>query len=184
MCNAKSAMNNILHGPASEALERTTKRRRIGSQNQSMPPAADPFSSEDLFQSVTSASDEGFPSIGWNFDDDETDLEPFMATTGDNFRHRIKGTKRERGGLLRCKSFRQGLSGIALEEHFCSTSKSLETCDTLQVCNERESSLCVTKNLPHVPFGSALHGHRFRDLSATSLIRKEGPKPHALCPLA
>jgi len=183
MCNAKSAMNNILHGPASEALERTTKRRRTGSQNHSMPPAADPFSSDDLFQSVTPASDEGFPSIGWNFDDDETDFEPLMATTGDNFRHRIKGIKRKCGGLLRCKSFRQGLSGMALEEQFCSTSKSLEAGDTLQATTEIESSLCVTKTLPYVPFGSALYGHRFRDLSANSLIRK-GPKPHSMCPLA
>ena len=63
-----------LSGPATQALERSTKRRRLSNEkeevNNTKPDGL--FSFDDIFDTLSQevSDEESFPSIGWDFDDE------------------------------------------------------------------------------------------------------------------
>ena len=60
----------MLVGPATLALERSQKRRRVSENEETSSFAA----TADLFASLVDSNEEdAFPTIAWDFDDDDVD---------------------------------------------------------------------------------------------------------------
>jgi hypothetical protein len=105
-------------GPATEALERSTKRRRL-SQTGSESSNCASFQLDAMFNDISSIDDEAFPSIGWNFDDDddEADATPSVSAQTSfelsSFKT-LSGSKRQSpAGMVRSKAFSCGLDTMS-----------------------------------------------------------------------
>lgn len=116
MCNRRTIAETIV-GPATDALERSLKRRRteksLTVNNQSI--MDQKFYLQDLYNDLVSTVDEeAFPSIAWNFDDSDTD--DCTTVTHDHLplstRSLLQCVKQqqESQSLMRSKSFRTNLS--------------------------------------------------------------------------
>jgi hypothetical protein len=114
MCNRRSIAETIV-GPATDALERSFKRRRTEKSlnNQSIMDST--LYLQDLYNDLVSAVDEEeFPSIAWNFDDSDTD--DCTTITHDHLplstRSLLQCVKQQQSSqsLMRSKSFRANLS--------------------------------------------------------------------------
>jgi hypothetical protein len=103
MCNSKISMTSLTF-PASEALERASKRPRTCS------PLSSPAQALDL-ASVFDAIDTDFtfPTIAWDFDDEEAELEANKEVIA----MPSLGKKRDCNGLVRSKSFKTSLSALS-----------------------------------------------------------------------
>mmetsp|Transcript_65 Transcript_65/g.121 ORF Transcript_65/g.121 Transcript_65/m.121 type:complete len:159 (-) Transcript_65:485-961(-) len=118
MCNV-STMNTPprlqVSGPATEALERLSKKRKL-----SAPPlptdelAGDAFDFGDLFESV-SPEQEAFPSLSWDDSDDETPQQPAQDSFS-SARKRCRSAPSSLAGLMRSKSFKRGLCSTVDED--------------------------------------------------------------------
>jgi hypothetical protein len=125
----------MMHGPATEALERSFKRIKVDPQQQcsaSYIEAA--FNFHDAFDQVSAVGAsssyehyESFPSIGWNFYDDSDDDDqhytsnvsrssslqtPIRSAVESTSSSSSDGKKRNRSGMLRSKTFSQNLCDL------------------------------------------------------------------------
>lgn len=94
--------SNAMQGPATDALERATKRQRTSRAE----PTTGSFDLVALFDAVSSESD--FPSIGW-FDDDFSTEPASLQMSGKSSK------KRSASGLVRSKAFND-LSSLDAED--------------------------------------------------------------------
>lgn len=94
MCNSKILPSSI-PCPASEALERATKRPRTEASNA----AASSFDLASVFETID--NELSFPSISWDFDDEEPEKDVITMPS--------LGNKRDHTGLVRSKSFKTDL---------------------------------------------------------------------------
>lgn len=142
MCNAKK-MNATLPCPASEALERAAKRPRLGPSNET--PSFDFVS---LFDAVTGDAEEAFPSIGWDFEDEETSLEnPAKEVIA---MPSALGKKRDRTGLVRSKAIETGLFSLSVSTPMSTKNKSVHSplllekiaADALKISNKFDQIHC------------------------------------------
>jgi hypothetical protein len=159
MCNAATIKVNSsakLSGPATEALEQqASKKRRLSYPLDEESPASNALSFEfdSMFIAVSSSDGEAFPSIGWDFDDDEDDgsvsdekvQEPLFEQT------RVYGS-----GMLRSKSLKRDLSSLDVD------------------CLNRGLSLASIDKIPLNPFNSCCKANRtpiFSKISVSASLR-------------
>jgi hypothetical protein len=98
-------------GPATEALERSTKRQRTEE--------TDSFNFVETFAAITDTDEEedseAFPSIGWCFDDDDESEVP--SALPEQRTSSVLGLKRTHtDGLSRSMAFAQDLSALVTPE--------------------------------------------------------------------
>jgi hypothetical protein len=116
MCTAPMKMNSCakLSGPATEALEQQApKKRRLSYPLDEQSPASNALSFEfdAMFNAVSSSDSEAFPSIGWDFDDeDESSLIDEKAQASVFEEARVHGS-----GMLRSKSLKRDLSSLDVD---------------------------------------------------------------------
>jgi hypothetical protein len=113
--NALNAMPSSLakvSGPATEALEHISKKRRLSYTPVEETPAFDAlsFAFDAMFETV-SADCEAFPSIGWDFDDEaDSDANSFH---GEAVLQSLVEHKRVQGsGMLRSQSLKRNLASL------------------------------------------------------------------------
>jgi hypothetical protein len=157
MCNRR-VITQPIEGPATEALERCTKRRR--SENKQSNMLDHSFSFHDVFSDLAGLHGEGaFPSIAWSFDEDEDSCPSALQETLHPATSALLGMKRPRpsqSGLLRSKSFKKDLSLLnsgSASEHLATVASAVETLttkidDTAQIFTHRLSALSVLASLP------------------------------------
>jgi hypothetical protein len=115
MCTAPMKVNSCakLSGPATEALEQQApKKRRLSYPLDEESPAFNALSEFDaLFNAVSSSDSEAFPSIGWDFDDeDDSSLDDEKAQASLFEEARVHGS-----GMLRSKSLKRDLSSLDVD---------------------------------------------------------------------
>ena len=116
MCNAAIKVNSCakLSGPASEALEQqASKKRRFSHPQDEASPASNALSFEfdSMFNAVSSSDSEAFPSIGWDFDDEDD-----SSLVHENVEESLFEQKRVHGsGMLRSKSLKRDLSSLDVD---------------------------------------------------------------------
>jgi hypothetical protein len=89
----------LLCGPASEALERVTKRRRTVICDKQAPPST-AFDLAAMFDSDSPETELSFPSISWDFyDEPESVQSPLLSEM------KSVGKKRTLNGMVRSKAF-------------------------------------------------------------------------------
>jgi hypothetical protein len=123
-CSAK------LSGPATEALDQqASKKRRLSCPQVEENPASNALSEFDaMFNTVASSDCEAFPSIAWDFDDEDDshaislDHEKFQKSP-------LKETRMYGSGMLRSKSVKRDLS--SLDVNSLNTSVSLASIDKI-----------------------------------------------------
>jgi hypothetical protein len=115
MCTAAIKVNSYakLSGPATEALEQQASKKRrlsypVGEENQ----ASNALSAFDaMFNSVSSSDCEAFPSIGWDFgDEDDSSLNHENVPKSLFEQTRVHGS-----GMLRSKSLKRDLSSLDVD---------------------------------------------------------------------
>lgn len=106
-------MISVPEGPATAALERSLKRRRMDSP-------MDAFSFTDVFNNLEEG--EKFPVISWDFDDEEDESDKGAGPSKRPMQKSLPElsslsppSKKKHCGLTRCKSYRSGLSELAKE---------------------------------------------------------------------
>jgi hypothetical protein len=114
MCNRRTITETI-GGPATEALERSLKRRRT-EKSLNQPLMDTTFSLHELYNDLVSAVDgieEAFPPIVWNFDDSDTD-DSSNDQLAPSTRSLLQCVKQQQSSqsLMRSKSFRNNLSDM------------------------------------------------------------------------
>jgi hypothetical protein len=113
MCTAAIKVNPSakLSGPASEALEQqASKKMRLSYPLDEESPASNAlaFEFDSMFNAVSSSDAEAFPSIGWDFDDeDESSLDHDKVEESPFQQTRVHGS-----GMLRSKSLKRDLSSL------------------------------------------------------------------------
>ena len=118
MCNRRT-ISETISGPATDALERALKRPRTEKSNKTQTVDNTTFYFPELYNNLVATidgSDEAFPSISWNFDD-ESDNDDRSYTSHD-FLHSsthsfMKCKKDVFNSLQRSKSFRTNLANIS-----------------------------------------------------------------------
>ena len=108
-----SSSKAVRLGPATQALDRATKRRRT--ENAAVKVKENKFDFEALF-TAASPSDEVFPSITWDFDEKESTpkgctVDPVSILPLADKR-RSAGSKRSLVGMLRSKTFKNSLCDL------------------------------------------------------------------------
>ena len=156
MCNAR-AITNPIEGPATDALERFTKRRRSENRPGCLP---DHFSFHGVFHDLVGVQEEeAFPSIAWNFEDDEVDCPSALQEALGPVTSAMLGIKRprsSRSGLLRSKSFKKDLAQLnsgSTSDHLAALAVAIEPLptkldDTAQIFTHRLSSSSILASLP------------------------------------
>jgi hypothetical protein len=129
-------------GPASEALERATKRPRTASFA-SAALSASSFDLNQMFYAISPEA-EAFPSICWDSDDE------FEAPTSINVMSLLG--KRERGGVMRCSTIKSNLSSLHPET---STEDKQEMIDRLS-----EASVKLAAKIDLMHHSTPPHLHR------------------------
>jgi hypothetical protein len=95
-------------GPATEALERSTKRQRTEQ--------TDAFNFVETFATITDTDEgeesEAFPSIGWCFDDEDDESEVTSALPEQAISSVLGMKRTHTGGLTRSRAFSRDLSAL------------------------------------------------------------------------
>lgn len=119
MCNRRTISETIT-GPATDALERSLKRPRTEKSNKVhiKENTHATFYFPELYRNLVATidgSDEDFPSISWNFDD-ESDNDDYPYTSHDHIHPSthsfMKCTKDVSNSMQRSKSFRANLADM------------------------------------------------------------------------
>jgi hypothetical protein len=132
MCTAAIKVNSCakLSGPATEALEQQApKKRRLSYPLDEEIPASNALSFEfdAMFNAVSSSDSEAFPSIGWDFDDeDDSSLNDEKAKESFFEETRVHGS-----GMLRSKSLKRDLSSLDVDS--LNTEVSLASIDKISL---------------------------------------------------
>ena len=118
MCNRRT-ISETISGPATDALERALKRPRTEKSNKTQTVDNTTFYFPELYNNLVATidgSDEAFPSIAWNFDD-ESDSDDRSYTSHDFLQsstHSFMKCKKDVfNSLQRSKSFRTNLANIS-----------------------------------------------------------------------
>ena len=123
MCNRRT-ISEAITGPATDALERSLKRPRTEKKLRAQHEDTT-FYFPDLYNDLVATvdgSDEAFPSISWNFDED-SDNDDYPHTSSDSSRtynpHSfLKCNKEAPNALQRSKSFRTNLADMNEKPHW------------------------------------------------------------------
>lgn len=133
MCNSQvTTTSSPLQGPASEALERAMKRPRtsVGGATSSAS-----FDFDAVFNSIDTAAEEAFPSIGWDFDDDSD-----CKKSGDTMfkveetrkmlmKPTLKRPRESVHSLMRSKSVKTSLMSLTRDALNCKNDRISTICD-------------------------------------------------------
>jgi hypothetical protein len=157
MCTAAIKVNSCakLSGPASEALEQqASKKRRLFYPLDEESPASKALSEFDsMFNAVSSSDSEAFPSIGWDFDDEEDDSSLDHEKVQESL---FEQTRVHGSGMLRSKSLKRDLSSLDVNS-----------------LNTRVSLASIDK-IPLSPFNLCCKANRapiFSTMSASASLR-------------
>jgi hypothetical protein len=118
MCSATNLNSSAkISGPATEALDQQAlKKRRLSSAPVEENPATNAlsFQFDAMFNTVSSSDCEAFPSIAWDFDDENDSHAIFLDH--ENIRKSIFEESRLHGsGMLRSKSLKRDLSSLDVD---------------------------------------------------------------------
>jgi hypothetical protein len=102
----------LLRGPASEALERATKKRRTTSSGDNQVETSTSFDLAAMFDSIPPEADLDFPSISWDFDDEPEPVLPSRPLS----EMQSLGKKRTLYGIVRSKAFTSDLPALCSEQ--------------------------------------------------------------------
>jgi len=174
MCNLKMMPSTRVAGPATEALERATKRPRTSS-HKVVDVEPDLPCLHDLFETVD-PTDISFPSISWE-SDNETEAEEEFCFLRSLL---AVGNKRSRNGMVRSKTFKTDLlflggcsqGGFSLPRNVSVKPLRVgkDSCSA-KVCSHGSSALRTLDQLPLFDLGRSLCREHDEPLDSPKILR-------------